>query len=254
MTTSGPTKIGIIGFAGRMGQAVATVARERPDTRLIGGLVRAGTIQLTGPISPVNEKKESPLRAEKAEDLFPLCDVLIDFSNAAATADYARAAAQSKRPFLSGTTGLGPEALEALREAAAIVPVLHATNTSLSLAVFKRLIEQAARLLKDQDYDIAIHDSHHRWKKDAPSGTALTLGQAALKGNDGAREPSYSATRAGAIVGEHTVLFAGTGGETLTLTHTITDRRVFADGAVHAALWLTRQPAGFYTMNDVLNV
>ncbi len=240
------TTIGLIGYAGRMGQAIARAIETHPTARLGGGLVR------TLPVSPMG--KDTPvILTDKPEALFPQCDVLIDFTHANATASFAKLAAQYGKPFLSGTTGLDQETLATLREVSATIPVLHTTNTSLSLIVVKRMAKLAAKLLKDQDYDIAIHDKHHKWKKDAPSGTALTLGQAILEGNEGAKPPAYSSTRAGSIIGEHDILFAGTG-ESITIAHEVTDRHVFARGAVQAALWLAMQKRGYYMMDDVLDV
>lgn len=239
------TTIGLIGYSGRMGQAMARVIEAHPMACLGGGLVH------TLSLSPMDDD-DPILLTDKPEVLFPQCDVLIDFTHANATAPLAKLAAQYGKPFLSGTTGLDPETLATLREVSATIPVLHTTNTSLSLIVVKRMAKLAAQLLKDQDYDIAIHDKHHKWKKDAPSGTALTLGQAILEGNEGAQSPSYSSTRAGSIIGEHDILFAGTG-EAITIAHEVTDRRVFARGAVKAALWLATKKCGYYLMDDVLD-
>ncbi|MFA6279261.1 MAG: dihydrodipicolinate reductase C-terminal domain-containing protein [Bdellovibrionales bacterium] len=240
------TTIGLIGYAGRMGQAIAHTIDSHPTACLGGGLVR------TLPLSSMGDDVPFIL-TDKPEDLFPQCDVLVDFSHASATAPFAKLAADYGKPFLSGTTGLDQESLDILREVSATIPVLHTTNTSLSLIVVKHLAKLAAKLLKDQDYDIAIHDKHHKWKKDAPSGTALTLGKAVLDGNEGTHPPTYSSTRAGSIIGEHDILFAGTG-ETVSVTHQVTDRRVFARGAVQAALWLSTQKRGYYLMDDVLGV
>ena len=165
-----------------------------------------------------------------------------------------RLAAKHKKPFVCGVTGLEPRrALEVIKQAATKIPVLYAPNTSLSLAVMKQVTALAAKLLGTFDYDVSILDEHHRMKKDAPSGTARTLGEAVLRGNGGKKTPSYAAVRAGAIVGEHEVAFVGQG-EIIRLRHSVTDRRIFARGAVQAALWLHGKPAGFYGMEDVLGI
>ncbi|HAX91312.1 MAG TPA: 4-hydroxy-tetrahydrodipicolinate reductase [Rhodospirillaceae bacterium] len=237
--------VGIIGYTGRMGQAIARTVETHSAASLAGGLTRT---------TPVGGKDNRPfIVTDKPEELFPECDVLIDFSHASATSHYAQIAAQYGKPFLSGTTGLDKDSLAALHEVSAKIPVLYTTNTSLSLVVVKQMARVAARLLKDQDYDVSILDKHHRWKKDAPSGTALTLGKAVLEGNDGKHPPVYSSIRSGAIVGEHDILFAGTG-ENITIQHVVTDRRVFARGAVQAALWLAGQKPGYYIMDDVLEI
>ncbi|NTU76853.1 MAG: 4-hydroxy-tetrahydrodipicolinate reductase [Alphaproteobacteria bacterium] len=237
-------RLGIVGFGGRMGQAIARVLEAHPETTLVGGVERNVAAQI---------EKPNLIVTDKAETLVPLCDVVIDFSAPSVTPEVARLAAANGKAFLSGTTGLDATAKEALKVAAQKVPVLYATNTSLSLVVMKQLVKMAANLLRDQDYDIAIHDRHHRWKKDAPSGTAKTLGEWALAGNGGSKEPVFSATRAGAIVGEHEVMFAGLG-ETISLHHSVTDRDVFARGAVQAAIWLHGKSPALYSMDDVLGV
>jgi len=241
------TVIGIAGYTGRMGQAIAEVIKSNPQSCLAGGVSRCAD-----DCSDINEA--SPLLHTKDPDLlFPACDVIIEFTHATATADLARAAAKHGKPFMCGTTGLSPETQALLKEISATIPVLYASNTSLSLIVIKQVVELAARLLKNQDYDISILDRHHKWKKDAPSGTALTIGASVLKGNGGSPEPTYAAIRGGSIVGEHEILFAGQG-EYINVHHTVTDRRVFARGAVEAAIWLAQQKNGFYTMDDVLTV
>lgn len=244
--------IGIIGYAGRMGQAITRVVPEFPDAVLKGGLVReAHSNQNERTLRLINPDKPEPLITNQPDKLFPLCDVLIDFSAAAAVTATLERAIWHQKPLVMGVTGL-PEDLKAkLQDAAKQIPVLYASNTSLSLAVMKRIVKLAAQWLAPHDYDITILDRHHRFKKDAPSGTAKTLGEAVMAGNTGAHEPAYAAIRAGHIVGDHEVLFAGNG-ETISLHHSVTDRDIFARGAVQAALWLANKPAGFYTMDDVL--
>jgi len=239
-------RIGIIGFAGKMGQAIANTVMGTPGAALAGGSDPAVTPEL-------REKFPGIAVTENAEELFPLCDVVVEFSSASATAGYALLAARHGKAFVSGTTGLGESAMAGIREAAGKIPLIYSTNMSLSLVVMKQLAKSAAHLLREHDYDISILDEHHRFKKDAPSGTAKTLGEFVLSGNGGSRQPSYSAIRAGHIVGEHEVMFAGQG-EVIRLRHSITDRGVFARGALQAALWLHGKAPGFYTMDDVLGV
>jgi 4-hydroxy-tetrahydrodipicolinate reductase len=188
-----------------------------------------------------------------ADKAMSLCDVVIDFTLAEATIANVNLAITHKKPFVCGTTGLDTETLEALKQAAKRIPVLYAPNTSLSLAAMKQITVLAAKLLGKFDYDIAILDEHHRMKKDAPSGTAKALGEAVMLGNDGAKTPSYAAIRAGHIIGNHEVIFTGEG-ETIRLHHAVTDRAIFARGAVQAALWLHDKPVGFYSMDDVLGI
>ena len=238
-------RIGLLGYAGRMGQLIADEIAQRDDCVLVGGTVRH--VPTDAP------KTQGLLITPHADEVIALSDVIIDFSVAEATPAHIQKTLAHKKPVVVGVTGLGAQVVAQMKEAANTIPLLYAANTSVSLAALKPLVTLAAKLLADFDYDIAITDEHHRLKKDAPSGTAKALGDAALKGNGGAKAPTYAAIRAGHIVGEHEVLFAGQG-ETIRLRHSVTDRRIFARGALEAALWLVRQPHGFYGMDDMLGL
>lgn len=238
-------KIAILGYSGRMGQLIAEEIAASGKGKLVAGLVREGESGF--------KKPEGVLIGTRPEEVIAAGDMVIDFTNAEATPEFARLAAVHGKPFLSGTTGFGAEAQKALQSAAAKIPVLHASNTSLSLAVMKQLTATAAKILGVRDYDVAIIDEHHAQKKDAPSGTAKTLGEAVTRGSGGKKTPQITSIRAGSIVGEHEVIFAGQG-ETIRLHHSVTDRRIFARGAVEAALWLHGKPPGFYGMEDVLGI
>jgi 4-hydroxy-tetrahydrodipicolinate reductase len=236
-------KIGLFGYRGRMGQAIVEDVEGRTDCVLIAGLVRNLTPDLKTPVGT--------LLTIDADDVIARSDILIDFTLAEGTPAHAHKAALQGKPFLSGTTGLDSAGHDALKAAAQKIPVLYAPNTSLSLAAMKQITRLAARLLSGFDFDISILDEHHRMKKDAPSGTAKALGDAILDGNRGHKHPSYASIRAGYTVGEHEVGFFGHG-ETIRLRHSVTDRNVFARGAVQAALWLHDKPAGLYGMEDLL--
>lgn len=238
--------IGVIGCTGRMGQAITSVIEGHPSACIAGGLTSTHSV-------PDNQDEQKHLITDNPEELFPKSDVLIDFSHSSVTATYAKLAEKHKKPYMVGTTGISEEAFDVLKEVSKTIPVLYASNTSLSLVVTKKIAQIAAFYLRDHDYDISILDKHHKWKQDAPSGTALTLGEAITEGNEGKHEPTYAAIRSGSIIGEHDILFAGQG-ENITIQHRVTDRRVFARGAVEAALWLAKQPAGYYTMDAVLSV
>jgi 4-hydroxy-tetrahydrodipicolinate reductase len=238
-------RIGILGYSGRMGQLIAQEVAASDKCTLAGGLVREA--------KPEFKKSEGILITEKPGELIAISDVVVDFTTTEMTPEFARLASAHGKAFLSGTTGFGAEGQKALRTAAEKIPVLHASNTSLSLTVMKRLTELAAKLLGDRDYDVAVIDEHHAQKKDAPSGTAKTLGEAVARGSGGKKTPRFSSIRSGDIVGEHEVIFAGAG-ETIRLHHSVTDRRIFARGAVEAALWLHGKPPGLYAMEDVLGI
>ncbi len=236
-----PIRLLIHGANGRMGQAllrlcadagadgacqvVAAVSRRAPAQRVVAGVARLAAGEMSGA---------------------PPFDVLVDFSlpegfDAALALALARNTA-----FVSGTTGLSDAQRAALEAAAAQIPVLWASNFSIGVAVLHALARQAAQLLPDWDCDIV--EMHHARKQDAPSGTALTLADAVARGE---RRPQVAAIRAGDIVGEHCVQFAGPG-ERLELVHRAGDRDIFARGALQAAAWLARQPPGHYAIADLL--
>ncbi len=195
--------------------------------------------------------------------------VIVDFSSPSGLAGILPQAIEAGKPLVCGTTGLQAEHLQAMRDAARIIPVLWSANMSIGMNLLYRLAEQAAGLLSGQA-DCEILETHHQHKKDAPSGSALELGRriAAAQGQEfeavarfnrngpgDAREQGeigFSSVRAGDIVGEHAVLF-GMPGERLELTHRATDRRIFARGAVHAACWLAEQAPGWYVFADSLD-
>ena len=193
-----------------------------------------------------------------------IADTLIDFSVPAALVANLGAAVAAGKPIVIGTTGLNADHHRAIDDAAHHVPVLQTGNTSLGITVLARLVQEAAARL-GPDWDIEILEMHHRHKVDAPSGTALLLGEAAARGRavpvfqspDGQpRTPGatgFASLRGGSVAGDHSVILAGEG-ERIELIHRAENRDIFARGALHAALWLGDKPAGRYVMGDVLRV
>jgi 4-hydroxy-tetrahydrodipicolinate reductase len=238
-------------------QAQLVAAVDRPDGAALGK--DAG--ELAG-IAPVGVQVGADLKA-----VLTSLDVVIDFSAASAVGDTADACAAAGVALLIGTTGLDERTRQQLDAAAARAPVLVSANTSLALNVLLELVQRAARALP-LSYDIEIFEAHHRHKVDAPSGTALVLGDAAAAGRgEVLRRPvsltgvatgkraaggiGFSVARGGDLVGEHDVRFLGEG-EQLRLSHVATDRAIFARGAVAAAMWLAQRPVGRYQMADFL--
>jgi 4-hydroxy-tetrahydrodipicolinate reductase len=178
-------------------------------------------------------------------------DVLIDFSLPGATNDVLAAAVGHGRPLVCGVSGLDAEQLAAIDEAAGSIAVVYDRNMSLGIAVLDALVRDAAAAL-GPGFEVEIHETHHVHKVDAPSGTALKLGEtlAAARGMR-AEDIRYVSERRGEVPGDHAVLFSSPT-ETLELSHSVTTRRVFADGALRAALWVVSQPPGRYRMRDVL--
>lgn len=252
-------KIGIAGCTGRMGQLLVKEVLASSDLYLAGGITR----------DKENLPTNVPILLD-AEDLFAVSDVVIDFTAPEASVMHARVAASIKKPLIIGTTGLSESQTAEITEAAKTAPILLTPNASLAMNVLMGLVRKVAATL-GTEYAIEIFEAHHGKKVDAPSGTALALGRAAAEGRNislqtkavydrhghtGARtkdEIGFSVVRGGDVVGEHTVFFLGTG-ERLELTHRATDRALFAKGALQAARWLGKQPAGLYNMSDVLGL
>jgi len=248
-------RVVIVGAAGRMGCAIREALAHRPEIQLAGAIDREADAS-----RGISTDLDSVLRG---------ADVMIDFSSPSSTAANLAACVRHGVAALVGTTGLGDEAARAANEASSRIPVLVAANTSLGVTLLIELVRQAAKALP-ADFDIEITEGHHRHKKDAPSGTALALGRAAADGRGlsfeavrgstregeaprGAGEIGFSVIRAGDLVGDHDVLFAGEG-ERITLGHQATDRAIFARGALKAASWLSGRAPGRYQMVDVLGL
>jgi len=243
---SGIFHAGISGARGRMGRAVSAVLDAREDVVVAARFDRGESPELS------------------------LCDVIIDFSTPDHSVELAQACAARRGPALViGSTGLTPEQDAAILKAAETVAIVRSGNFSLGVNILIGLVEHAAQRLDARDWDIEVLETHHRRKADAPSGTALMLGEAAANGRgedladvrtapyDGLAGPretgriGFASLRAGGVIGEHTVLFASDD-ETLTLSHSAIDRSLFAKGAVAAAAWVRSRKPGLYDMQDVL--
>ncbi len=237
-------KIGILGFGGRMGQLLVQETLIHPACHLTALYWRQHKAEMA--------LSADCLVSQDLDAVIAASDVLIEFTTPEAAAVFASHVARQNKRLVTGTTGLNPEQQATIVAASGQTAVLQAPNTSVSLAVAKQLSTLAAKLLAGHGYDLGINDLHHRHKKDSPSGTAKALGAALQSGNPKA-EIHYAAQRLGNIVGEHEVLLAGDG-EMLTIRHSVTNRAIFARGALTAALWLRDKPAGLYGMNEVLGL
>lgn len=263
-------RIGILGAGGRMGriliQAVQqagqqlAVAVERPESSLIGAdageVAGVGTlgVQISGNLA----------------DVVHACDVVIDFTAPNATEQHLRICKDAGVAMVIGTTGFNDAQKQLLQDTAQHIPLVYAANYSVGVNVSIKLLELASKVFGDT-VDIEIIEAHHRHKVDAPSGTALMMGEAIAdtlgrnlkevavygrEGHTGARERQtigFETIRGGDIVGEHTVMFIGEG-ERVEVTHKATNRMNFASGAVRAGVWLNAKPAGLYNMQDVLEL
>ncbi|KAF1696399.1 4-hydroxy-tetrahydrodipicolinate reductase [Pseudoxanthomonas daejeonensis] len=234
-----PLRVLIHGASGRMGQALLRLAGEAPGRwQVVAAVTRRPPAQRGVDGGPFFGSAELPGA--------PAFDVAIDFSLPEGLGPVLELCVARRCPLVSGTTGLEDGQRQAIKAAATQVPLLWASNFSIGVAVLDELVERAARALPGWDCDIV--ESHHVHKKDAPSGTALTLGDSAGRGG---AEPRYASLRAGDIVGEHLVQFAGQG-ERVELVHRATSRDIFAHGALQAASGLHGRDAGLYSMRGLL--
>jgi len=265
------TRIGVLGCAGRVGRMLVADIAATEGCVLAGGMARLGGAALGQDLGELAGTGRLGITAgDSAEAVLRVSDVVIEFTTPAATAEHAALAARLGRPLVIGTTGLHGAEEKAVRDAARQVPIVWAANTSLGINLLLGLVEQVAARL-GPDWDIEIMEMHHRHKVDAPSGTALALGQAAAaargvafedaaqRGRDGITGPrpsgaiGFAALRGGDNIGEHHVIFAAAG-EQLELTHRATNRGIYSKGAVRAALWLVGKPPGLYGMKEVLGL
>ena len=270
---TGPNKTGtvITGASGRMGQMLIREVLESERCTLVGALERPGhdwvgqdVGQAMGGAAVGVPVTDDPL------EVFAKAQAVIDFTSPAATIDFAGLAAQARAVHVIGTTGLTEDDMTKLKAAARHAVIVQAGNMSLGVNLLTQLTKRVASAL-DEDFDIEVIEAHHHHKVDAPSGTALMLGEAAAEGRGvaledvsdrgrdgvtGARKRGdigFAVVRGGDIVGEHDVMFAAPG-ERIVLRHLATDRRVFSRGALKAALWGQEKSPGLYDMVDVLGL
>ncbi len=254
------TKVGVLGANGRVGKLIIDDLKLTQDINLSSVFVRN---ELNFSIDP------SVLVTTDMDSFLNGCDIVIDFSLPEACENLLEAVIKNPKPLVIGTTGLNIHQLNLLKQASEVMPVLYATNMSLGVALLNKLVEQASAAL--EGFDIEIVEMHHKHKKDAPSGTALTLAESAcagrgldldkvrVSGRDGnigerdKNEIAVMALRGGDIVGRHTVGFYNDG-EFIELNHTATSRNTFSKGAIRAATWLADKEAGLYTISDCLEL
>ena len=246
----GLIKIGISGCLGRMGLDLVKEVTKDNRIKFVGGFdLKNNKIVLN--------------------DIFKSADVVIDFSSSTAIKNNVSLAILHKTALVVGTTGLKQKEIKLLKSASKKTPILYSSNMSLGVNLLLELVKQAASTLKDIDYDIEISETHHKHKKDAPSGTALSLGQIAAEGRKisfsrkkvfnrtdkihkrKSGQIGFAVTRGGEIAGEHTVSFIGDN-DRINLTHKANNRTIFVKGAIEAAVFLFKQKKGLYFIKDVI--
>ncbi|MFA5940287.1 MAG: 4-hydroxy-tetrahydrodipicolinate reductase [Sinimarinibacterium sp.] len=265
------TRIAILGATGRMGRSVIEAAAQNPSVRLGAAIERSGHAELGRDAAVLAGQNASGVSI--SDDLAARAsayDVLIDFTRPEGTLAALPVCVAAGKGMVIGTTGLTPEQRAQIDAAAQRIPICLAANFSVGVNLCLKLLEEAARVLAD-DFDIEIVEAHHRHKVDAPSGTALAMGEAvargagidlkaqavyAREGHTGARPKGaigFATVRGGDVVGDHTVMFLGEG-ERVEITHKASSRQNFARGAVRAAAWLKGRAPGLYSMRDVLGL
>lgn len=260
----------VVGAAGRMGCALIRALLLNPGATLAGAIEREGSPALGSDAGQLVGLPETGIRVTSDPlSAFAQAEGVLDFTSPAATIEFAALAAQARIVHVIGTTGLSDEDIKKLDAAARHAVLIRSGNMSLGVNLLAALVRKAAAALPD--FDIEVLEMHHRAKVDAPSGTALLLGEAAAsgrqvslnetavksrEGHTGARKPGtigFATLRGGSVVGEHTVMLAGPG-ERLELSHKAEDRGIFAAGAIRAALWGKGRSPGHYSMADVLGL
>ena len=263
--------ITITGASGRMGQMLLKTVLDSDRARLVGAVERSGHAWVGRDVGEAMGGQANGIIVTDAPlEAFAISQAVIDFTTPAATLEFAALTAQARAVHIIGTTGMSAAEIEQLEPASRHAVIVRAGNMSLGINLLTKLTEKVAAAL-DADFDIEIIETHHHHKVDAPSGTALMLGEAAAAGRKvnlnnvresgrdgitGARKRGdigFVAIRGGDIVGEHDVLFASAG-ERIILRHMATDRSIFARGALKAALWGQTQKPGHYDMMDVLGL
>jgi len=261
----------VVGAAGRMGRMLVKAIAETEGCVLAGAVEKPGSIALGEDAGLLAGAGNATVPiTDDAAAAFANADGVVDFTAPAATLEFAAAAAKAGLVHVVGTTGLSDADLAKLREGAARARIVQSGNMSLGVNLLAALVKKVAATL-GEEFDIEILEMHHRMKVDAPSGTALLLGEAAAAGrgialakravrvrdgHTGARNPGdvgFASLRGGTVAGEHSVIFAGQA-ERIELIHRAEDRALFAKGALRAALWARDRQPGYYTMADVLGL
>lgn len=264
-------RIAVMGAAGRMGKCLIEAIIHHPKTNLGAAIIDPmSSLQDCDAGESVGLGKIGILMSPRLEEQLDNFDVLIDFTNPTVTLHNLQLCKQANKAIIIGTTGFTIEQKQQIVEIAKYIPVVFSANFSVGINLCFKLLDIAAKVLGN-DVDIEVLEAHHRNKLDAPSGTALRMGEVVAdalgrnlkevavygrEGHTGIREHEtigFSTVRAGDVVGDHTVLFAGEG-ERVEITHKASNRMIYANGAIRSALWLNGRSCGLYDMQDVLGL
>ncbi|OTA21456.1 4-hydroxy-tetrahydrodipicolinate reductase [Xenorhabdus beddingii] len=264
-------RVAIVGASGRMGGNLIQAVQQLDGVTLGAALERPGSSLVGADAGELAGLGKNGIRiSDDLHHVIEHVDVLIDFTRPEGTLTYLAICQQFRKPMIIGTTGFDDAGKQAIAEASREIPIVFAANFSVGVNLVLKLLEKAASVMGEYT-DIEIIEAHHRHKVDAPSGTALAMGESIAKtlgrdlktcavyareGHTGERDPKsigFATLRAGDIVGEHTAIFADIG-ERVEISHKASSRMTFANGAVKAAMWITDKNSGLYNMKDVLNL
>ena len=262
-------KVAVAGCLGRMGQELSKKIIANNKLEFVGGFEHKKHKNINKPLNKVSSVQSSKLVTSNAAQLIKEANVIIDFTTPDSTLDNLKLAAANKTAVVIGTTGMTDEQKKKVKSYSKKIPILMSSNMSVGVNLLFNLVKQTAGSLKDINYDIEISETHHKHKKDAPSGTALSLGEYAAEGRKIKLNKSkvldrtkkltsrkkgdigFSVTRGGEIAGEHTVSFIGTN-DRVDLVHKANNRSIFVDGAIEAAIFISKKKTGLFNMNDLL--
>ena len=262
-------KVGVAGCLGRMGQEIIRQILNNKKLLFVGGFEHKSHPMIGKKISKVTEVNSELIVSSDSDQIIKSADVLIDFTTPNSTLTNIKKAALYKTAIVIGTTGINVRQKNKIKSYSKKISILMSSNMSLSVNLLFNLVKQTASILKDSEYDIEISETHHKHKVDAPSGTALSLGEFAAVGRkttliksqimDRTKKKTkrkignigFSVTRGGEIAGEHTVSFIGEN-DRVDLVHKADNRSIFVKGAIDAAIFISKTKSGFYTMKDLL--
>jgi len=261
-------KIAVAGCLGRMGQEISKQILQNKNLEFVGGFEHKKHKDINKPLNKVSDVQSSKLVTANSTQLIKEANVIIDFTTPASTLDNVKIASANKTAVVIGTTGMTDTQKKKVKSYSKKIPILMSSNMSVGVNLLFNLVKQTASTLKDTDYDIEIAETHHKHKKDAPSGTALSLGEYAAEGRkiklnkskvlDRTKKISsrkkgdigFSVTRGGEIAGEHTVSFIGAN-DRIDLVHKANNRSIFVSGAIEAAIFISKKKQGFFNLKDI---
>ena len=264
-------KVAVAGCLGRMGQEISKQILQNKNLEFAGGFEHKKHKDINKPLNKVSSIPSSKFVIANSAQLIKEANVIIDFTTPESTLDNLKIASSNKTAVVIGTTGMTDTQKKKVKGYSKKIPILMSSNMSLGVNLLFNLVKQTASALKDTNYDIEIAETHHRHKKDAPSGTALSLGEYAAEGRKTKLNMSkvldrtkkltsrkkgdigFAVTRGGEVAGEHTVSFIGQN-DRVDLVHKANNRSIFVTGAIDAAVFVSKKKMGFFSMNDLISL